>query len=289
MTFHAFGDGRNVGRRKLVACSCIESDAPSGRCVVRNTLVRLAGWVFVVAAAAPAEASPLAPALNSDAVKPQSAPPVLVLFAGTELDAANSYGSAGFKARPFRPLGVDRFVVAGALGGGSWRETNALALKRESDSRKFSAYLLGGAELAVAGGSLGLFAGPDYFQETATDPRGITLRRERRFGVRVHVDWWSHPTPGTLLTLNIAAGSAKRDIWSRAAFGWSLGEPGSIWGFAGPEVSLYAARDSTKARIGIHWSELGRAGFKFRISAGLLKETGHRAGPYLSIGGYYGF
>lgn len=288
MAFHPFGKGRGDARQRGPSLSVASIRRPRGG-VVRKILVWLAGSAVVLATAAAAKASPLSSALESGAIKPPLAPSALALFAGTELDAANSYGSIGFKARPLRPWGADRFIVVGALGGGYWRETNALALKRESDSRKLSAYLLAGAEFAIAGGSLGLFAGPEYFREAATDPRGITLRRERRFGARIHVDWWSHPTPTTLLAVNVAAGSARRDIWSRAAYGWALAAPDSIWGFAGPEISLYAARSGVTTRIGLHWSEFGRAKFKFRISAGLLKETGHRARPYLSLGGYYSF
>ncbi|WP_342361630.1 cellulose biosynthesis protein BcsS [Terrarubrum flagellatum] len=216
-------------------------------------------------------------------------PPSLVLFTGQEFDRANIYASGGFKWRPFKPLGEDRFIVVGAIGGGRWRETRPLALRRESDSWKFAAHLLVGAEFLVAGGSLGVFVGPEYFQETAVDPIGATLRRERRFGFRIHGDWWSQPTPTMLLTANIAAGTAKQDVWSRIAFGWRVNPAKELWGYLGPELSLYAAKDSTKVRVGAHWSEFGLGGFKFRVSAGALKEDGRRVGPYLTVGGYRGF
>ncbi|MBN9062453.1 MAG: hypothetical protein BGP06_08205 [Rhizobiales bacterium 65-9] len=254
---------------------------------MRKGFVRRLICAAAMLVAAQASASPFEPELKQNAAPPTTGPFPFVLFAGSELDPWNRYATGGFKLRPFHALGKDGFIILAAAGGGVWRETRDLALNRESDSRKFGAYALAGTELAIAGGSLGLFAGPEYFRETATDPRGVVLRRERRVGLRAHADWWSHPTERMLLTANAAAGSARKDIWMRLAFGWGLGAKGSPWGFAGPEISYYASPDSTKARIGLHWSELGRGGFRFRISGGLSKESGRKPGAYLTIGGYW--
>ena len=205
---------------------------------------------------------------------------------------SSRHASIGFKARPFRPLGDDRFVLLASFGHGDWREQGKLALRRESDSRKSHVRLLAGTELSIGGGTLGLFAGPEYFWERAVDPVGTVLRRERLWGLRGQVDWWSHPTPETLLVVNVAAGTAKRDIWSRALFGWkpSGGSASAsfIWGYVGPEISFSAAPDSRKFRVGAHWSEWGFSGFRFRMSGGFSREDG-RPSVYLTFGSYRAF
>ena len=263
----------------------------AGRRRLHRGLIRVAAIAATVACVGAARAgeSLLSSNIGAGGAAKPAPPSAFVLFMGSEFDRANNFYAIGFKARPFRPLGENRFVLIGSIGGGSWRETGELALNRESDSRKFNAYALGGAEFNIVGGSLGLFAGPEFYREKAIDPRGVALRRERRFGMRAHADWWSHPTSATLLTLNVAMGSAKRDVWSRVAFGWRIGPETSIWGFAGPEISFSTSPTSRKARIGAHWSEFGAAKFRFRLSGGASKESGRGMGPYMTLGGYYAF
>jgi hypothetical protein len=208
-----------------------------------------------------------------------------VVFWGQDLDAISRFTSAGAKIRPLRPIGDDRLVLLASAGGGTWMDRRALALRRESDSGSFRAHLSAGTELVLAGGSLGLFLGSEYWRETGTDPVGAVLRRDRRWGLRGQIDWWSNPTPDTLLTATLVASGAKRDLWTRAAFGWRVGG----WGFVGPEATLSASSDSRKVRFGAHWSELEFSGFRFRLGAGWSRESGQRAGAYLSLGGYRPF
>lgn len=239
----------------------------------------------LAAATARAEESVLSSLFGADAPLASGRPSAFVLFSGDEADRASSYASAGFKVRPFRPLGEDRFVLLASAGHGYWRETGPLRLGRASDSEKFGASLLAGTEWSLAGGALGLFAGPEFFSERLVDPVGAVIRKERRWGLRVQADWWSNPTPETMLAVNVAAGTARRDVWSRVAWGWRIGPATSRWGFAGPEAAFSAAPHDWKIRLGAHWSEWGVFGFRFRLSGGYSQENG-RPSVYLTFGGY---
>ncbi len=222
-------------------------------------------------------------------VAPTGRPATLVLFTGQEMSGDGGHASGGFKLRPLHRFGDSRFVVIGAVGYGRWRETGQLALNRESQSVSARAHGLAGMEFELWGGSLGLFAGLEYFQERAADPRGILLRSERRLGARVQIDWWSHPTTDTMLTLNLAAGTAKRDLWTRAAYGWRLGAAGSQWGFAGPEIGFSASPRLARFRLGAHWSEMAFMGLRLRASGGVSQEGGRKAGAYATVGSYRTF
>jgi hypothetical protein len=222
-------------------------------------------------------------------IAPVGRPATLVLFTGQEMSGGGGHASGGFKLRPLQMLGERRFAIIGAVGSGQRRETGRLALNRESESASARAHGLVGMEFDVWGGNLGLFAGAEYFQERAADPRGVVLRSERRIGARAQVDWWSHPTPETLLTLNLSVGTAKRDLWARVAYGWRLGAADLVQGFAGPEIAFSAAPRLARIRAGAHWSEIAFMGLKLRASGGVSKESGRRAGIYLTFGSYRAF
>jgi hypothetical protein len=219
----------------------------------------------VAAGTAHADMSVLSAFFGGEGVAPTARPSGLVVFSGQETDQASRRFSGGFKLRPLRLFGQDRFILTGAISGGAWRETGALRLMRESDSQNTRFHILGGSEFRLWGGDLGVVAGPELFREAAVDPRGRLLRQEKRVGVRLQLDWWRQPTPATLLTANLAAGTAKRDLWSRASIGWRVGGAESSWGFIGPEASFSAYPGGARARIGAHWTEFGYRGYRFRV------------------------
>ncbi|MET0606722.1 MAG: cellulose biosynthesis protein BcsS [Beijerinckiaceae bacterium] len=235
------------------------------------------------------EESLLSILLGGTGLTPTPKPSAFVLFSGQEGDLSQSRSSGGFKLRPFRPLGEDRFILAGVSGGGVWRERREVASPRESFRQNSYWRLFAGVEAPIASGTFSFLIGPEFFREMALDRNGAVVRNERRAGVRLQIDWWSHPWPSALVTASLAAGSAKLDLWARASFGWQIGIGEETWGFLGPEASFSVHPRGAWTNLGAHWSEFAWRGYRIRASAGLSLERGKKAGPYVAMTSYRAF
>ncbi|MGL5736685.1 MAG: cellulose biosynthesis protein BcsS, partial [Beijerinckiaceae bacterium] len=213
-----------------------------------------------------------------------AAPPDLVIFSSFEADDFSRYGGAGFK---WRPSFVDKetgFAVIAAAGHAQWRDQRINAAGLEETVPTTRGSLLIGRDFRIGTGILGLYGGIEYIRETAFDPFSDLLRRSSRAGARVQIDWWQRPSERSLFTLNVSAGTAKREVWARAAYGYDL----FGFGFIGPELAVSASRKDTIWRGGLHISEIPLRGLKLRIAAGAAHQRG-RTGAYLSIANYYRF
>jgi hypothetical protein len=103
-----------------------------------------------------------------------------------------------------------------------------------------------------------------------------------RFGLRGHAELWAHPTPQTLATATLIAGSAREHVWARISGGYAFW-PGA---FLGPEASFYARDDYREWRVGAHLTGLRWGRFNFRLSGGFLQANDDRKGAYFGLSGY---
>jgi hypothetical protein len=115
--------------------------------------------------------------------------------------------------------------------------------------------------------------------------RGGVRRRaaaRARFGIRGHAELWAHPTPETLATATVIAGSARAHLWSRISGGYAFW-PGV---FLGPEAAFYARDDYREWRLGAHVTGLTWGRLNIRFSGGLLQSNDDRTGAYFGLSGY---
>lgn len=214
--------------------------------------------------------------------QPVSGEPVssITMFNSAEADSHTVFAGGGIKWQPasFQKNG---YAVMVSFGHSWWREWQRFVPLREENIYTTRGAVLFGRDFSVGGGTLGVYAGPEFIRESAFDPFALRLRSLSRFGARLQLDWWQKFGDAALLTANFSAGSVKQEIWTRVAYGFSAGS----YGYIGPEISMSHARRDTIWRAGLHWAEIPLWRFRFRLAGGVAQQRG-RTGAYLSISHY---
>lgn len=219
----------------------------------------------------------LLPLGGASADQHRQKPPELDTVLFGSLDGGRSgFASAGVKRTLGGSLDRDGFVFLGGAGFGG-----EPARGMRFDAARFrpnaQGYALLGYQWMLGPLTLSAFAGPelDTEAESADAPR---LARTR-FGLRGHAELWAHPTPQTLVTATLLAGSAGGHVWSRVSGGYAF-RPGV---FLGPEASFFARDDYTEWRLGAHVTGLKWGAFNFRLSGGLSRANDDRTGAYVGF------
>ena len=180
---------------------------------------------------------------------------------------------------------LDRPGFAALVSVGAGRRTErpcaCAAFAGSSDLSRYTAHgsALVGYQWFQDWGVVGAFLGPEAAFEALSDGRAVAALPVR-VGVRFHDEVWARPTDETLVTGTAILGTARTDAWVRASWGYRL------WSaYLGPEASLYADRTGyRKWAAGLHATDFAVAGYSFRLSAGVQKESsGVRYAPYIGI------
>ena len=185
--------------------------------------------------------------------------------------------SAGVK-RTLGSLDRNGFVVMGGAGLGGAPERG---MSFGIDFRPtMQVYGLVGYQWLLPRVALSAFVGPEVDAEAGSLD---TIRSARtRFGIRGHAEAWAHPTPETLATATLIAGSARGHVWGRLSGGYAVW-PGV---FLGPETVFYARDDYREWRLGAHVTGLTWRSLNLRVSGGFMKSSDDRTGAYLGLSGY---
>lgn len=204
----------------------------------------------------------------------------LVLFGS--LDAGRSvFVSGGSKQALVGSLDRSGWVALESSGFGLTRERVQTEIGPVAVDRfKHQTSTLVGYQWVAGPLYLAGYVGPELQEEQVTFDGRLHRLSEPRLGVRGQVELWANPTPATLLTGTVVAGSAKANLWARASAGVAL------WpqAFVGPEVTLYTTPTYTEVRIGAHLTGPSFGPVSVRVSAGWMSDDGHRTGsPYLGL------
>ncbi|MGL4727471.1 MAG: cellulose biosynthesis protein BcsS [Bosea sp. (in: a-proteobacteria)] len=238
-------------------------------------------------------AMPFMPIFSSDALE---ATRQTVMFGSLESGPGQRFIGSGLKHAPLGPLGESglRLVARGATS--QWQDRR----RDLTEDSKSDGALLIGVDQMTGRGAIGIYAGPEFvttIRPERTRQRGRTFIQQRSTsseGLRVEASLWDHPTPDTLLHLGAAIGSARREGWGRAAFGYRMALPqlppmlGYSFNnppfFIGPEVELSLAGNYTKWRVGAHVTNLKVLNFNLRLAAGREQASGNMQGLYVTAG-----
>ncbi|MEH3118745.1 MAG: cellulose biosynthesis protein BcsS [Methylorubrum populi] len=138
---------------------------------------------------------------------------------------------------------------------------------------------LGGYQFIREWGAVTVLAGPEASWETLAGPGGPAVL-PLRGGMRLHGEVWARPSEATLATATVILGSARGDAYGRLSWGYAL-----FGAYLGPEVAVYADRTGyRKWSVGLHATDYGFGGYRFRLAAGCQIETPlERVSPYLSL------
>lgn len=202
-----------------------------------------------------------------------------VIFAGA--DAGGSvFVSGGSKQTLTGPLDKTGFVVMETSGFGITRErfrgeVDLPALRFTTQS----AVLLG-HQWNLDRLFLAMFVGPELQHEQLTITGRVYSFSEPRYGVRGQFELWSNPTPDTLLTGTVVAGSTRANLWARASAGYRLA--GDV--FVGPEVTSYTTVSYQETKVGAHLTGWKVGLLQGRLSAGWsISEDGRGGSPYVGL------
>ena len=234
--------------------------------------------VWLVGATASA---PLAGAESRDAdlfIRPEDQHTVLF----GSLDAGRStFVSGGSKQTLTGPLDRSGFVAMEYTGYGLTQERLRsqdidLPVRRFS----FQTTALAGYQWAWNGLYVAALAGPEVLSDQLTVNGRIERFSQPRLGGRAQLEVWSNPTPETLLTGTVIAGSARTSIYARA----SAGVRAYADVFVGPEVTTYMTPSYSEIRWGAHVTGPAITIVNFRLSAGWIHDDAHRRGsPYAGL------
>jgi Cellulose biosynthesis protein BcsS len=228
-------------------------------------------------------AAPLVLLCAANAVAAEDAPktePRTVLFGSLDV-GSSGFLNLGLKRSLTGSLDQSGPIVMGILGGGGSPESTE---HRATGALRFrptvQANALFGYQWIVGPVTLAGLVGPELDYERGSDP--VADRSRTRAGLRGHAELWAHPTPDTLLTATLIAGSARGHVWSRLSAGYA------VWDrvFIGPEASFYRTDDYREVRLGAHVTGLTWSGWNWRLSGGFMRVEDDRAGAYVGVTGY---
>jgi hypothetical protein len=201
-----------------------------------------------------------------------------VLFGS--LDGGRSaFVNAGVKRTIGGQLDRDGFVFMGAAGFGGAPE-RGMRFDAASFRPTAQGHALLGYQWMLGSVTLSSLIGPEVDAEANSLNTAGSART--RFGLRGHAELWAHPTPETLATATLIAGSARGHIWSRVSGGYAFW-PGV---FVGPEATFYASDHYREWRFGAHVTGFKWGPVNVRFSGGLLQSNDDRTGAYFGLSGY---
>jgi hypothetical protein len=245
---------------------------------------RTRGLGSVLAAAAACVAASAATAQSRDEdlfLRPDD----LRIVPFASVDAGRStFVSWGLKQALTGPLDREGYVAMETTGLGLTRERGDGPEGPKIVRYKYEASALGGYQFTFHGVFLAAFLGPEVTYEQVTVDGLIAHWSKPRIGARVQGEVWANPTPDTLLTSTLVAGSTRGSVWSRVSAGYRLLGPL----FVGPEATVYATETYRELRLGAHVTGASLGLLHLRASAGWqMQEDERRASPYLGLAGYF--
>lgn len=203
-----------------------------------------------------------------------------VLFASADI-GRSIFVSGGSKQTLVGPLDRTGFALMEATGLGFTREryrdgvvdVPALRLVQQAG-------LMAGHQWSLDRVFLAAFTGPEVHREQVTIGSRLYTFAQPRLGWRGQIELWSNPTPDTLVTSTVVAGTTRTYLWVRASGG--LRALGSA--FVGPEITAYVTPTYSELRVGAHVTGLAAGLVSLRVSGGWMTDEAHRRGsPYAGL------
>ena len=202
-----------------------------------------------------------------------------VLFGS--LDVGRSmFLNVGSKRTLTGPLDRDGFVGMQANGLGLTRERSELGggIRTTRITAESSGLL--GYQWTGNGVYAALFAGPEFHQEQLTIAARAGRWSQPRPGFRGQAELWLNPTPVTLVTGTVVAGTTRGSLWARGSAGLKL------WRnlYVGPEAILYVTDTYRETKFGGHLTGIDLGIIHLRVSAGVQTQSDRKdAAAYMAL------
>jgi len=208
----------------------------------------------------------------------------VILFSGRDIWRNGAFAYGGFLTAPggFDDDGLMLKVLfsagayrykAGDLGGG------------QIIGIEGAAQVLPGFRIKRHGVEAKIFFGLDAERhKLSSDDPGNRLQGTD-LGVRFAAEFWTEPTPKTMLAADVSLSSIATSNSARLAYGWRVFKDRFEDGFyVGPEVQYFGADGYRHLRLGLHLTELNSENYEWSAAVGYARDSDGFASPYVRIG-----
>jgi hypothetical protein len=235
------------------------------------------GWSAAIAAAAVWLSSGASLAGNDE-------DSTVILFSGRDLWRNGAFAYGGFITAP-GGFDDDGLMLKVLMSGGVYRyNADDLAGERVIGAEG-TVQILPGFRIKRHGVEAKIFFGPDIERHKLwPDDPGNRLQGTD-IGIRFAAEFWTEPTPKTMLAASMSLTSIATGNAARLAYGWRVGEDMFEDGFfVGPEVQYFGADGYKHLRLGLHITDLKAENYEWSAAIGLARDSDGVAGPYVRVG-----
>lgn len=237
------------------------------------------GWSAALAAAAACLlcAGPAGAAGNDDDA-------TVILFSGRDLWRNGAFAYGGFLTAP-GGFDDDGLMLKVLLSGGLYRYRAGDLGGEQVAGFEGTTQVLPGFRIKRHGVEAKVFFGLDVERHKLwPDDPGNRLQGTD-LGVRFAAEFWTEPTPMTMIAASLSLSSIATSNSARLAYGWRICEDLFEDGFyVGPEAQYFGADGYRHMRLGIHITELKTDNYEWSAAVGYARDSDGIASPYLRFG-----
>jgi hypothetical protein len=104
--------------------------------------------------------------------------------------------------------------------------------------------------------------------------------RGRGWGLRVALDFWYEPTPGTMAAMDFTMATLSASPYIRAAAGWRVLDEQF---YLGPEIAYFGNDGYRQLRLGFHFTAMKTGAQEWTAAGGWARDTDRQSGPYVRL------
>ena len=177
---------------------------------------------------------------------------------------------------PFAPM--NETGIRMRIGGlaGSYKYISTAPGVGSVTGRETSGSLLGGYEWVMPGTTVSVFAGLEAQNRTLSkaDPNNKVVGTS--FGLKTALDFYSNPTPYTMVSGNFTFATNNSAYYARIKAGMAV--TGQV--FVGPEILFLGDSFYGQWRFGAHLTGIKMGALQFGVSGGYVRDQKNGGGGY---------
>lgn len=205
-----------------------------------------------------------------------------ILFSGRDLWRNGAFAYGGVLVAP-SGFDDDGLLFKVLISGGLYRY-NSGHLGENVIGAEWLGQALIGWRIKRSGVETKFFFGPDWERHKLwpDDPgnrlRGIDL------GLRMAAEFWTEPTPNTMLTGELSLSTVATNSSARLATGWRVLDDVFEDGiYVGPEVQYFGSDGYRHRRFGAHLTGLKTDTYEWSAAVGWARDSDRRSSPYVRL------
>lgn len=177
---------------------------------------------------------------------------------------------------PFAPM--NKTGIRMRIGGlaGSYKYVSTSPGVGSVTGRETSASLMGGYEWVQPGTTVSVFAGVEIQNRTISKPDPNNTVVGTSFGLKTALDFYSNPTPYTMVSGNFTYSTNNSAYYARMKAGLAMFSQV----FVGPEILFLGDTFYGQWRFGAHLTGIKMGALQFGVSGGYVRDRKNGGGGY---------